>query len=78
MALAPEQMLSMLEQQQRLEDELARLKVIAANLATTGAMAVGALPNNSPVAEVLVVAVKQYNKYAYQEHAQSSKNSNKE
>jgi len=43
-ALAPAQMLSLLESQQQLEVELAELKQIAASLATTGAMAVGALP----------------------------------
>lgn len=64
-ALAPAQMLSLLESQQQLEAELAELKQIAAGLATTGAMAVGALPNNSPVAAVVVAAVKQYNAYAY-------------
>tara|TARA_Y100001951_G_C11292839_1_gene273442 strand:- start:1508 stop:1789 length:282 start_codon:yes stop_codon:yes gene_type:complete len=66
-ALAPAQMVAMMDEQQRLEDELAELKTIAANLATTGAMAVGALENGSPVSRVLVVAIKQYNEYAYQE-----------
>lgn len=72
-ALVPAQMLALMETQQALESELAELKQIAANLATTGAMAVGALPNNSPVAEVVVVAVKQYNAYAYRGQDESNR-----
>lgn len=72
-ALAPAQMLALMEALQQLESEIAELKHIAANLATTGAMAVGALPNNSPVASVVVVAVKQYNEYAYRGQDESNK-----
>lgn len=72
-ALEPAQMLVLMQAQQQLEAELTELKQIAANLATTGAMAVGALPNNSPVESVVVVAVKQYNEYAYRGQDESNK-----
>ena len=64
-ALPPAQMVALINEREQLLTELAMLRVIAANLATTGAMAVGALSIGSAVSGVLVEAVKRYNEYAY-------------